>query len=56
MANIVNLAVLTGVVAAISIAMMQVTARELFPATSEAPAKAVAAPSPNAAWGSGCGR
>ena len=48
-ANVANIAVLTGIVAAISYAMMQVTARELFPAASEAPAKAAAVPEPDAA-------
>jgi AraC-like DNA-binding protein len=41
-ANVANIAVLAGIVAAISYAMMQVTARELFAATSAAPAKAAA--------------
>jgi AraC-like DNA-binding protein len=48
-ANIANIAVLAGIVAAICVAMMQVTARELFPAASEAPAKAAAAPESDAA-------
>ncbi len=48
-ANITNIAVLAGIVAAICVAMMQVTARELFPAASEAPAKAAAAPESDAA-------
>jgi AraC-like DNA-binding protein len=43
-ASAANIAVLAGIVAAISYAMMQVTARELFAATSEAPAKAAAIP------------
>ena len=37
-ANIANSALLAGIVAAISCAMMQVTARDLFPAVDEAPA------------------
>jgi AraC-like DNA-binding protein len=48
-ANIANVAVLAGIVAAICVAMMQVTARELFLAASEAPAKAAAAPESDAA-------
>jgi AraC-like DNA-binding protein len=43
-ANIANIAVLAGIVAAICVAMMRVTARELFLAASEAPAKVAAAP------------
>jgi AraC-like DNA-binding protein len=43
-ANIANIAVLAGIVAAICVAMMRVTGRELFPAASEAAAKAAAAP------------
>ena len=43
-ANVVNIAMLAGIVAAISYAMMQVTASELFPAGSEAPAKTTAVP------------
>jgi len=42
-ANVANIAVLAGIVAAISYAMIQVTARELFSATSEAPAKVAVA-------------
>jgi len=42
-ANIANIAVLTGIVAVICVAMMQVTARELFPAAGEVPAKAAVA-------------
>jgi AraC-like DNA-binding protein len=41
--------VFAGIVAAICVAMMQVTARELFPAASEAPAKPAAAPDADAA-------
>jgi len=42
-ANVAKIAVLAGIVAAISYAMMQVTTRELFVATSEAPARAAVA-------------
>jgi len=48
-ANVANIAVLTGIVAAISHAMMQVTAHELFPLASDAPAKSEAVPEPGAA-------
>jgi AraC-like DNA-binding protein len=48
-ANAANIAVLTGIVAAISCAMMQVTARELFPSANEAPGKALAVPGAEAA-------
>jgi AraC-like DNA-binding protein len=42
-ANVVNAAMLAGIVAAISFAMTQVTGRDLFPAPVEAPAPAAAA-------------
>jgi AraC-like DNA-binding protein len=48
-AGVANIAVLTAIVAAVMIAMMQVTARELFPAPNEAPAKAAPVPEANAA-------
>jgi len=41
-ANVANRALLAGIVAVISCAMMQVTARDLFPAVDEAPAPAKA--------------
>jgi len=47
-ANIMNISVLAAIVAAIAVAMMQVTARDLFAARSETPAAAIPAPSDTA--------